>query len=162
MNFKELRKGMIVLANTIKILPPSRELSLAFTSAEKTMMWSGTYLKYSKSGENPYAKQDGTRKTEKDIEPMFDDTTETFDTKILKQGTIYTVDQMRTYLASQLEELMVYVTIPELSRDIEKNLNQEEIIHINMCIVNIYTNLIEARMWLGMELGRIRDVKVKK
>jgi hypothetical protein len=30
-------------------------------------------------------------------------------------------------------------------------------IHVNSCIANIYTNITEARMWLGMELGRIRD-----
>lgn len=157
MNFRELRRGMIVLVNTVDKLRRSRELSSANTSAQKAMMWTGTYMKFAKLGDNPYAKHDGNRETVKDIEPMFDATADTLSKEILDKGLIYTVDQMREYLQKQLEALMGYMTDVQTMHDIEQNFTPEEIIHTNMCMFNIYTNLTETRMWLGMELGRIRE-----
>ena len=153
MNFRELRRGMIVLANTIYKLPSSRELSAARTSVQKAMMWTGTYMKFANLGDNPYAKHDGNRETVKDIEPMFDATSETLSAEIMKKGVIYTADQMRTYLQEQLDAYMLYST----NKVDEENLTPEQVVHTNLCLVNIYTNLTEARMWLGMEFGRIRE-----
>lgn len=154
MNLKELRRGMIVLANTIYKLPSSRELSASRTSVQKAMMWTGTYMKFSGMGENPYKAQDGKRETVKDIEPMFDATSETLSPDIMKRGVIYTSDQMRTYLQEQLEALMDFM---ENEEAISTEEGFQTNIHTNYCLFNLYTNLSEARMWLGMELGRIRD-----
>lgn len=157
MNFRELRRGMIVLTNTLEKMRRSRELSSVKTSAQKTMMWTGTYMKFAKLGDNPYAKHDGNRNTVADIEPMFDDTNDTLSKEILDKGLIYTVDQMREYIGKQLDSIMAYMTDVDRMHEIEMNFTPEEIIHTNMCMFNIYTNLTETRMWLGMELGRIRE-----
>lgn len=157
MNFRELRRGMIVLVNTIEKLGKSRELSSVKTSAQKAMMWTGTYMKFAKLGDNPYAKHDGNRETIEHIEPMFDATNDTLTKDILDKGLIYTVDQMREYLGAQIDALMKYMTDVDRMQQTEQNLTPEEIIHTNMCMFNIYTNLTETRMWLGMELGRIRE-----
>ena len=157
MNFKELRRGMIVLANTVYKLPSSRELSASRTSLQKAMMWIGTYMKFAELGDNPYAKHDGNRETVKDIDPMFDATAETFSKEIMDKGVIYTSDQMRTYLQEQLDAIIVYMTSTEGLSELEANYTPAQVVHTSLCLTNIYTNLTEARMWLGMELGRIRD-----
>lgn len=157
MNFKELRRGMIVLDNTVSKLPSSRELSASKTSIQKAMMWTGTYMKFANLGDNPYAKHDGNRMTVKDIEPMFDATAETLPKDIMSKGVIHTADKMRTYLQEQLDALMFFSLNEEKLVAEEQNFTEEQIIHTNMCMFNVYTNLTEARMWLGMELGRIRD-----
>ncbi len=157
MNFQDLRRGMIVLQNTLGKMRRSRELSSVNTSAQKTMMWTGTYMKFAQLGDNPYAKHDGNRETVKDIEPMFDNTNDTLSKEILDKGLIYTVDQMREYLSNQLDSIMAYMTDVERIVKLEENLDANDLIHTNMCLFNIYTNLTETRMWLGMELGRIRE-----
>lgn len=138
-------------------MPRSRELSSVNTSVQKAMMWSGTYLKFSGTGENPYAKQDGHRETLKHIEPMFDATNAILTKDILDGGLIFTVDKMRTYLQEQLDALMEYMTNTERLAEKEINYTNTQLVNTNMCMFNIYTNITEARMWLGMELGRIRD-----
>ena len=157
MNFKELRRGMIVLVNTLDKMRRSRELSATKTSAQKAMMWTGTFMKFAKLGDNPYAKHDGNRETLEHIEPMFDATTDTLSKNILDKGLIYTVDQMREYLGQQLDAVIAYMTDMERLSQAEENFTPEQIVQTNMSIFNIYTNLTETRMWLGMELGRIRE-----
>ena len=152
-NFIELRRGMMVIANTIDKLPRSRELSTTKTAAQKAMMWCGTYVLHAKLGDNPYAKHDGNRETIDDIAPMFDATSSVLSRDILDKGVIYTVDQMREYLKKQIDAVVAHIT----SHDINEDLSHTEIVHTNMCIFNLYTNLTETRMWLGMELGRLRD-----
>ena len=137
MNFRELRRGMIVLVNTLDKMRKSRELAATKTSAQKAMMWTGTYMKFAKLGDNPYAKHDGNRETVKDIEPMFDATNDSFSKEILDKGLIYTVDQMREYLGSQIEALMAYSINEAPLDETEKNLTKEEVIHTNMSIFNI-------------------------
>lgn len=155
MNFRELRRGMIVLSNTIKKLEGSRELSLSNTNVQTAMMWTGTYMKFSKLGDNPYAKHDGNRKTVADIEPMFDATNDTFTKDILDKGAIYTIDQMRTYLGEQIEAIIAFTISEDSNYDVE--LTKSEEVQADLCVLWIHKHLTEARMWLGMELGRIRD-----
>lgn len=161
MNYRELRRGMIVLVNTIDKLQnnlqketgrTSRELSLVRTNLQTTMMWTGTFMKFAKLGDNPYAKHDGNRTEVKDIEPMFDATEETFNQEILDKGLIYSVDQMREYLQKQLDSLMQ--DKESLIKEFE---SEEQEMHLALCYTNIYKHLTESRMWLGMELGRIRE-----
>lgn len=157
MNFRDLRRSMIVLVNTVNVIESSRETALAKTAMQKAMMWTGTYMKFSGLGENPYEKNDGTRKTVADIQPMFDFTLETLHADLLSEGQISVVDSMRTYLGEQIDAFMAYGTNTELIQEMESTLEPENLVHTNMCMFNIYTALTEARMWLGTELGRIRD-----
>lgn len=159
MDFRELRKKMIVLVNTLDKLAEegntSRELALSKTSIQKAMMWSGTFLKHSGKGENPYAGNDGNRKSVKDIQPFFDNTTDTLPSEIMSQGLIVIVDSMREYLSKELVAVVQFMNSEEMN-DIELD-NEFDDTMMQLTIINIVTNLTESRMWLGMELGRIRD-----
>jgi hypothetical protein len=150
MNFKETRRNLMVLANTVDTLEKSRELSLVKTALQTAMMWSGTYLKFTNTGDNPYAKSDGNRTSVEDIEPMFDATAGTLDKEILNQGTIYVVDQMREHLSKLLGSLTTFISSGEKIQEREDSLEE------NMALFNIINNTTEARMWLGMELRRLK------
>ena len=104
MDFKELRKDCIVFINTIEKLEGSRELSLARTKAQEAMMWSGTMLKYLSTTESPY-KNNGKREKKEDIEPMFDNTSETL---ILEKGQIYIVDQLRELIDNRASQVTAF------------------------------------------------------
>lgn len=134
----------MVFANSIDKLDSSRELSLAKTATQTAMMWSGTMLKHYNNGETPY-KNDGNRETVADIEPMFEATTDTIHQDYYQRGHVVVVDQLRVTLGSWIEEV---------ENDV---LGREDTSIKNFVGVNIYQHLVEARMWLGMELGRLRD-----
>lgn len=157
MNYREIRQKMIVFVNTIETMQPSRELSATKTSLQLTQMWLGTYMKFAKLGDNPYAKHDGNRKSVKDIEPLFDDTNIVWSKNVdTEEGLIYCIDGLRQELQLFIDDLVTEVQkenfIPE---------SQEQEMHCGIAIVNIYKNLTEARMWLGMALGAIRNKSLK-
>ena len=77
-DYKEQRKSMMVLGNTVMKLGKTRELSAAKTSLDLAMMWTGNYMKFTKLGDDPY-KNNGERETVEDIEPMFDFTEDSMD-----------------------------------------------------------------------------------
>lgn len=165
MNIRDLRRGIMVMVNSTDKLQnltqknegkTSRELSLVKTKMQEAMMWSGNFLKYAKLGDNPYAENDGKRKTVADIKPLFDATSETIDAEFFTQGQIVVVDQMRQYFSSQIDAFMDYVDSDEFN---EQEFTEKEEMYIGLCIVNLLTKMSEARMWLGMELGRIRDTQ---
>lgn len=162
MNFRELRKNLMIIGNTIDILKPSRELSLVKTNVQQAMMWTGTYMKFTKLGDNPYAKHDGNRKTVADIEPMFDATSTTIDKEFIKEGLIPTIDKLRSYLGQISDNLTFYMTDRKGLNEVEMNLPSENIVQSNISLFNIYTNVSQSRMWLGMQLGAIRDEKLGK
>jgi hypothetical protein len=158
MDFRQTRQDIMVLVNTIKSLEvSSRPISTSITMVETAMMWCGTYLKVSGLGDNPYAKHDGNRKSVKDIEPLFDATNNI----LVKQGAnhIETVDMIRQEIGKVADNIFKYM---EDGEDIELVENDE---HAEMlsaqALFNCHSRLLEARMWLGMELGRIRDEETK-
>ena len=157
MNFQELRRGLMIMGNSIDKLPGSRQLSLAKTNCEQAMMWVGTTMKFAKLGDNPYGKHDGNRNTVEDIEPMFDATSDTIDASFYEKGNIHAVDQMREYFGKQLEALVTFIDSGDEFTTEEVEYTEAEESQIAMCLMNAYTNMTQARMWLGMELGRIRD-----
>ena len=149
------RLEMIVLVNTVNTLTPSRELSLVKTHLQTAQMWAGEYLKVSGEGENPYAKMDGKRETIKDIEPLFDATTATLSGEILNKGRIATIDSIREILNEKIkichEDLMAFSLGRHDIPDFEMGMKMQTARH------QFIVHATEARMWLGMELGRIRD-----
>ena len=62
MNYQKLRKEIMIVVNSLRKLPSSRELSLAITNAQEAQMFAGEFLKVSGLGDNPYAKHDGKDK----------------------------------------------------------------------------------------------------
>lgn len=157
MNIQRLRHDMIVLQNTVNTLEGSREMSLVKTSLQKAMIWSGTFLKFSKLGDNPYAKNDGKRKTVKDIQPLFDDTALTLPEDILNKGKIVVLDTMREFLTPKIEEMMLYLEESQ-EEELWDKLTPVEFGHCSMCLINIYTYLTESKMFMGMEFGRLKEL----
>lgn len=153
MNFKETRRNLMVLSNTVAKLKKSRELTIARTSLQNAMMWSGTFLKESGQGDNPYAKLDGKRTSVEDIEPMFEATSNTIDKEFFKEGEIVVIDKLREFLDELHEAVLEYVDNPKDLGDV----SQKKLITLNMILFNVLNHITEARMWLGMELGRMRD-----
>ena len=153
-DFKELRQKMIVLKNTVqKVGIESRNMSLVKTNLQLAMMWSGNYLKFSRLGDNPYKGSGEVRKNKEDIEPFFDGT-EDYIREVLQGSHIEAIDRLRTVLEKEIEILISYTTSPE---EHLKNISNEDIVHTNLCLTNIYKSMSEAKMWMGMELGALRD-----
>lgn len=153
-DFRELRRKMIVLQNTVKKLNiQSRNMSLVLTNLELAMMWSGQYLKYSGLGDNPYAKLDGKRKNVLDIEPMFDNTQD-YIKEVTESNSVEAIDKLRTFLEFEIKALAIYSSSSE---SVPENIANEDVVHTNLCLINIYKSISEAKMWLGMELGAMRD-----
>lgn len=156
MNFKNLRKELMIVVNTVDKLQGSRELSLVKTQAQRAMMWCGNYLKYSGEGANPYAGNDGKRKSKEDIKPMFDATESTLHENVLSDFQIFVVDQLRQILAKKLDEVIT-ASFEHHSKVSKNGSYTTNDILIHDCLSNIRNGIAEARMWLGMELGRLRD-----
>lgn len=153
MNFKSLRQECMIVANTIAKLDSSRQVSLAFTNMQEAMMFTGNFMKYAKLGDNPYAKSDGNRKTKEDIEPMFDITLNVLQF-VDETNQIQKVDTLRQYIDKLIERVNNFINDSEIS---ENNLTDEEESLAAICIANQISSLMKSRMWLGMELGRLRD-----
>lgn len=156
MNFRELRRGMLVLANTLDKMRQSRELSIAKTAVQNSGMWAGTCLSAGKLGENPYSENDGKRIDETDIKDLFDKTSQSLSKEIVGKGLIYTVDQMREYLSKQSDALTDFVLDRYGTFLEEGEFTEKEMFEMEVAIFNLKTQLITARLWMGMELGRIK------
>lgn len=160
MNFKETRRGFMVLVNTLDKLAEtgntSRELALSKTAMQKAMMFTGTTMKFAKLGDNPYAANDGKRTSVEDIEPLFDATDNVLPPEILDQGLIYTIDQMRQFLDNQLDAIATFMVDEE--NGLQQPETEKEEFQVAMSIMSLYQCTTEARMWLGMELGRQKDI----
>ncbi len=149
MNIKELRKDMIKVDNTLTDLRESRELSLVKIKVQEAMMWCGSSLRFFDDSPSPY-QNDGKRTSVEDIEKRFDDT----DAKIIPTGTghITEVDTLREYLGRKFDNLAAFTL------EIQENAEDDrETYYILFHLNNILTKLKEARMWLGMELGRLKN-----
>lgn len=151
MDFKQLRKDMIIVVNTINNLQGSRELSLAKTKSQEAMMWTGTLLKYISNSPTPYA-NNGKRKTIADIEPMFDNTSETFK---FGDNQVQVVDGLREFLDNKASHIIAFSF--DFWTEMTENGVDEASFLISDCLDSMRKYLTEARMWLGMELGRLRD-----
>lgn len=160
MNIRKLRQDLMIVTNTIDELQTmysseygrgSRELSLSKTSSQLAMMWTGNFLKFSKLGDNPYAKSDGLRKTVEDIEPLFDSTDKTLATG--DHTLIAIVDALRQELDKLLSEFQEYWM--EITTVFEDENQEFNTMNSGMNIINYMS---KTRMWLGMTLGSIRDM----
>lgn len=153
MNFTELRKNLMITYNTLEVMSlNSRNLSIIKSKIEESAMLAGKLLELSGQGENPYAEKDGTRISVEDIIPTHKNTFDVYDRAIMDKGHIYVIDEMREYLQREISGLMNKETLSMLDSD------DEEVEFIAMSIVlGLHKNLLTARMWLGKELGRIRN-----
>jgi hypothetical protein len=153
-DYQELRSEMIMLSNTLNMMGGSRELNLSKTALETATMWAGTYLRKAGSPD-PY---DPAKREDGKIQPRFDTNTATLSAELLGTSSLQQTDAVRKVMAEMLEGFHAAQVDMDSVQEREKNLTPLELMETSMCLLNIYTRLSEARMWLGMELGRIRDI----
>lgn len=152
MDFRKLRKDLTLVTNTIREIKGTRELSLAITSCEKASMWTGKVMQYGTSSISPYAKHDGNRKSVDDIEAKFDETSDIlFDSEVFESGTIVVIDNLREFLSDQINLFL------SSGMEIEGDFDEITSDHLSLSFMNVYSYMVETRMYLGAEIGSIRD-----
>lgn len=142
---KELITKIDTTANTVKELKTSsRHLAATYDYLTFAKAWLGKTL--GELGEPTPYQNDGKRVSVEDIEPVANHTESIFS---LTGSLISDVDNLRQYI----EELSK--TVFELTETNKNTLTQKA----NIYSANCFSDLTRAKMWLGFELGRIRDMK---
>jgi len=131
---KALRIMLDMIYRIIRLLPGTREINLAATSVQLAKMWAGRTLK-DLGEQTPYPQSENPKNEQIEIEA---DTVDVVNE--------YPQDWTRTAKIKQLRK-----ELGELEDTISKDTMDYK--SLNNCIKSI----AEARMWLGQELGRIRD-----
>lgn len=124
----------------------SRQISIAITATQNARMWLGQVLNVLDEP-NPYP--DSKDATNNKIAPTTDVFTTKDDTPFVNMDGIKQAKVMRQRLTSLYEEMEHLEAKGILSRQ----LNDKGM----LCISKSWAYIVEANMWLGMELGRIRD-----
>lgn len=142
-----------VRKDKVKTNVPSREVSQAITKAELSKAWLGKLLGTLIKEETPY-KNDGKRKSKKDIEPEKDAVHKPTTSFLLADNAyVKVVDKARENLKMLIEDVEAFkYTYSKSVKDFTQK-DRKALI----CINNVYSNLVEARFMLGWELGRVRD-----
>lgn len=145
----KLRQELIKFDNTlIEIGLTSRELSTSRTKAQEAAMWAGKLIGIINGNSSPY-KNDGKRRSIKDIEKRVDNVEETFP---MSGEKVSKVDTLREVAKKLLEHVLeMEISYRGLHDDVERD----------MVVITLYQKISEIRFWLGMELGRMRDVAEK-
>jgi len=143
---KEYRVKLDKISNVMLVMPKSREISIAITSAQNAKMWLGKTLQYLGS-ENPYP--DSKNAANSKIEEPTDTWVGDLDRELNGIAHIQKVKQLRKELTDIYNEI-------ESIQDISL-----ETITFHT-VINSWNYIVEANMWLGMELGRILNEKKNK
>ena len=122
----------------------------ARTSAELGKMWLGMSLKELEV-ENPYP--DSMNASNEKIAPTADTSKLDLDEDFFKKGDTYIqrVKRLREIVQRHVDD-------SEYIR--KEHLGPAGNMKMQLIFNNVYTNLVEAKLWLGMELGRIRDLQM--
>lgn len=133
----------------------SRELNITITKLQEGKMWLGKLLQ-GLGAENPYpSSMDSSNET---IEPPAD-IAPNKDKKYIfnflePRSHIKSVKQLRQWIEDIISsDIFSNKTINNIDRVAEKSGR----LLIMSSWLNAYSYLVEAKMWLGMELGRIRE-----
>lgn len=146
----EQRVKLDVILSSIKQLPKSREVSLAYTSLQKSRMYMGEIL-FQLGKQYPY---DKTKKATKpsEIEKAVDVSNKVI---TLDENEIVALNMLRDIIADAINSFLKEVF------DVGKSnfgVSGEKDIFILSCnISEAYRGLKETRMWLGVRLGEIRN-----
>lgn len=140
---------------TLGQMTPSREISIAITSTQNGKMWLGRVLK-GLGAENPYPESKNVLNT--DIAP----TSDVFEGDVRKNlagiGHLQQVKLMRKRLTDCYEELQ---SIKDEQNNSIINSENKNVKSIMLAIHKSWEYIVEANMWLGMELGRIKNESIK-
>ena len=158
---KELRVSLDGLTQLVKTLEVSRERSLTITSLELSKMWLGKVLK-ELGTTNPYP--ESKNPANEKIEPTADSHPGLVHSSINiteYQWKEFTHIQRVKFLRAEVEKVEKDLESLRDSVDIHKEiLNNYSSKWKLAFLYNSFENCIEAGMWLGMELGAIRDKEV--
>jgi hypothetical protein len=155
---KELRIGIDTCINSIKLLSPSREVSLAQTNLQRSKMWLGQVLRV--SGEvNPYPKSDDPSSSV--IEKQAEHTDKTFSES--RDGWASVKDQTAKVKFFRSEMEILLIGMEQIRRQIASKTvcggwgEAENKRWTVLFFEQAHLALIEAKMWLGNELNNQRE-----
>jgi hypothetical protein len=147
---KQIRVQLDKHFTTLQEMKPSREISIAITSTQNGKMWLGQVLK-GLGADNPYPQSKNVLNTE--IAPT-SDVYEGDVRKVLEGvGHLQQVKLMRKRLTECYEELQ------SVKYELKKpsfNSENDNVVSIKLALNKSWEYIVEANMWLGMELGRIK------
>jgi hypothetical protein len=150
-SLKNWRLSLDMYANSIKVLPASREASLAFTAMQRAKMWLGKCME-ELGTPTPYPQSENP--DSKAIEPPADHTEET----IFNSGTESTETAKVKMLRQVLEKTIIGMK-HGVSAIHEGAGNSH---FFSIAIQEAYISAVDAKMWLGMRLGAIRETEQSK
>jgi hypothetical protein len=139
---------------TLGQMNPSREISIAITSTQNGKMWLGQVLKALGTA-NPYP--DSKNASNTNIEK----TADTFEGDVKKDLEGIAHIQQVKIMRSRLSD--AYKTILEIVESIPNTNNNNDAINntVYQPLIKSHDYIVEANMWLGMELGRINKESSK-
>lgn len=129
--------------------PNSRGKALSFTALEKGRMWIGEVCR-ELGKEYPY-EATKTATTAEGIQEAVDTVTKGTVVFLIKENEITNLNEMRHILEQELTLFVKYLS------NIEVPSNWENKFAMDCAASEAYRSLKEARMWLGIRLGEIRD-----
>lgn len=135
-------------------LPRSRGASLAFTALEKGRMYIGEMCR-ELGKEYPY---EATKKAidAKGIQDAVDVSTDTGDI-VVNHNEIVSLNILRDNLE---KELIVFISITFIvNGGIAPSKDNAERFQMSCAVSEAYKGLKEARMWMGIRLGELRDIE---
>ncbi len=149
---KQLRNSIDTILNSIEFLLPSREVSLVKTSLQLGFAWLGEALKENGS-QSPYTESENPKSST--IEPKADSVADSLLTEFMNEEPTQTarVKLLRGKMELLIKEVKQF-------RDTEQETSENADYHL--CLYQSFASLKLAKIWLGWELGRIRDVKEDK
>ena len=149
-SIKDLRSEIDICMNSVKCLKTSAEVTLSFRSMQRAFSWLGEALKASGST-SPYvsSKDPSTDK----IEPQADHSEVTLLTTRWAELEVTHTARVKDFRAHLDTIISQYGIIIDAICDWNKS---KQVTH---CMEKSKDNLVEARMWLGWELARIKKIK---
>jgi len=156
---KKVRKDIHAIFSALQDLPKSREMALAITKLEEAKMWAGQILAL-QGEETPYA-NDGNRKIKNDIEketdvPEFGDYLFTEETTLIEKIDVLREEISKIKYGKYIVDFINIMEKKAIEKE-ERSSIQLELLPSATAITSFVSKITEARMWLGKELGRIRD-----
>lgn len=143
---KTIRVDLDNYFSTLQEMDSSREISIAITSTQNAKMWLGQVLKSLKQ-ENPYP--DSKNVTNNKIA----DTADTSDGLHHKMEGIHHIKQVKI-MRQRLSH--AYAELEKLESE---NSISDDLTTIGYhSLIKSWEYVVEANMWLGMELGRINNL----
>lgn len=146
-SIKDIRLTLDKFINSVRFIRQSREVSLTHTSLQRAFMWLGEALKASGSASPYVTSEDPSVKT---IEPQAEKTKDT----LMDRWTI--LEDTHTARVKDFR----FIIQEAINGFKEWRKNAESAGHsYDECLNQSWVALKEAKLWLGWELARIRDIQ---